>query len=67
MDLETTGLPSYQAYKTKITEISLVAVSVAHLKSSDIPRVLNKLSLCFYPRKFINPTTASISGKYFII
>lgn len=51
-DLETTGLPSFENYKTKITEISIVACSLKHFLETlpeSVPRVLHKLSLCCNP------------------
>lgn len=65
-DLETTGLPGSEKTKTRITELSIVACSVDHLRSSDvnlknIPRVLNKLSLCFNPRKLIPPKAEELT------
>ena len=51
-DLETTGIPELENFKTKITEISIVACSTKHFletKSQETPRVLHKLSHCFNP------------------
>ncbi|CAO1317593.1 unnamed protein product [Diamesa tonsa] len=64
-DLETSGLPELEFYRTKITEISLVACSVDHLLSTfkeNIPRVLHKLTLCFNPYKRIQLEASAITG-----
>ena len=64
-DLETSGLPELEFYRTKITEISLVACSVDHLLSTfkeNIPRVLHKLTLCFNPYKRIQLEASAMTG-----
>ncbi|VDN12142.1 unnamed protein product [Dibothriocephalus latus] len=62
MDTETTGLPSSQ-FHPHITELSLVAVSRFALEDEvDVPRVQNKLVLCFHPRANIQEAAAKISG-----
>lgn len=64
-DLETTGLPELEFYRTKITEMSLVACSVDHMLSTfkeNIPRVLHKLTLCFNPYKRIQLEASAITG-----
>lgn len=62
-DLETTGLPEFEFFKTKITELSVVAVSVDHfLECKDIPRVQHKLTLCFNPFKRIDLKATEITG-----
>jgi len=55
-DLETTGLPAWECNKTKITEISIVAVSKDNFLATkdELPRVLHKLTLCFNPFKRIS-------------
>ncbi|XP_070498470.1 three-prime repair exonuclease 1-like [Chironomus tepperi] len=66
IDLETTGLPSIEYNRTKITQISITACSVEHimeLKDKEaIPRVLHKLSLCLNPRKLIKLDCTEITG-----
>lgn len=65
LDLETSGLPELEFYRTKITEISLVACSVDHLLSTFkeyVPRVLHKLTLCFNPYKRIQLEASEITG-----
>lgn len=55
-DLETTGLPELENFKTKITEISIVACSKKHFLETmpkKMPRVLHKLSHCFNPCNLI--------------
>ena len=65
-DLETTGLPDLEFFKTKITELSIIAVSVDHLTevkdNEDIPRVQQKLTLCFNPFKRIDIKATEITG-----
>lgn len=62
LDLETTGLPQFENNKTKITELSLVAVQEGHISLGVIPRVQNKLNLCFNPWKLISPESEQITG-----
>lgn len=65
-DLETTGLPEYEHNKTKITEISIVACSKDHMlnsKKNELPRVLNKLTLCVNPMKLIQLRSTELTGK----
>ena len=52
VDLEATGLKS--SGKPRKSELSLVAVN--------IPRVLDKLTLCVYPMATIVPYVSSITG-----
>lgn len=66
MDLESSGLPS-SVGKTKITELSFVGVLVQHIMSchktrAKVPRVLQKLNLCFYPHKRIDFEATEITG-----
>lgn len=64
-DLESTGLPMYEFHNTKITELCLVACSVAHIQSvvrRKIPRVLHKLSLCLNPYRLVSPASSNITG-----
>ncbi|VDM02311.1 unnamed protein product [Schistocephalus solidus] len=62
MDTETTGLPDH-LFHPHITELSLLAVSRFALEDEeDLPRVQNKLVLCFHPRAAIQATAAKISG-----
>lgn len=60
LDLETTGLPTQESNLTRITELCIVACSVAHLKSQS--RVLHKLTLCFNPNRNISKISANITG-----
>ncbi|XP_045463127.1 uncharacterized protein LOC123672855 [Harmonia axyridis] len=62
IDLETTGLPSLENNKTKITELSISIVESNHLSLGTFPRVLNKINLCFNPCKFISPDSTDITG-----
>uniref|UniRef100_A0A182JHX3 Uncharacterized protein n=1 Tax=Anopheles atroparvus TaxID=41427 RepID=A0A182JHX3_ANOAO len=65
-DLETTGLPEYEHFKTKITELSMVACSKEHLLEcvAELPRVLHKLSLCFNPARLISIGSSHVTGLY---
>ena len=64
LDTEATGL---QNTRPRITELSLVAVHREGLQQAAIglalPRILNKLTLCFYPMKAISPRSSDITGK----
>lgn len=62
LDLETTGIPELEFFKTKITEISIVACSVEHFLMGTAPRVLHKLTLCFNPSKRIDLKSSDITG-----
>lgn len=65
LDLETTGLPCEENNKTKITEISLVAVKRDHLvvtRPGASPRVQHKLTLCFNPGRLIQPSCTDVTG-----
>ena len=72
VDVETTGLP---ASRPRMTEIALVAahrdaILECAREAPDantgcvplLPRVVNKLTLCFNPQKAIHPDAARISG-----
>lgn len=71
LDLETTGLPHLENFKTRITELSIIAAARNHLTDASknpnkLPRVLQKLNVCFYPNKLILPETTNITGKNFV-
>lgn len=58
-------IPDEENNRTKITEISLVACSAAHLqvtKMRDLPRVLHKLTLCINPFKRISYKAEELTG-----
>lgn len=61
-DLETTGLPDLEYFKTKITEISIVACAVSHFLVEKVPRVQHKLTLCFNPYKRIDLKASESTG-----
>lgn len=65
-DLETTGIPQYEHFRTKITELSMVACAREHLveSSTELPRVLHKLSLCFNPLRMITLGSSQATGLY---
>lgn len=63
LDLETTGLPDLEFFKTKITELSIIACPVDHFLSDvRYPRVLHKLTLCFNPYKRIDLKSTEVTG-----
>ena len=64
-DMETTGLPHLEYFKTKITELSLVAVQSDHIELGVFPRVQNKLSMCFNPNKLISLEASKNTGLIF--
>lgn len=63
-DIETTGLPELEYYKTKITELSIVACTVDHFMDPkvNLPRVQPKLTMCFNPMKRIDLKSSEITG-----
>ncbi|KAM3958165.1 uncharacterized protein ACR2FA_007806 [Aphomia sociella] len=64
LDIETTGLPREELNKTKITEISMVAVNRDHVLDNEgvpIPRVQNKLTLCINPRRMVDPESTEMT------
>lgn len=62
LDSETTGLPYLENNMTRITELCFVAVESAHIRLGVYPRVQNKLSLCFNPKKYIQKEASDITG-----
>jgi DNA polymerase III, epsilon subunit and related 3''-5'' exonucleases len=65
LDLETTGLLQREGKNCRIVELCLVAVLREHFldQCEPFPRVLNKMSLCFNPCRFMDATAMSIHGK----
>ncbi|KAL1517765.1 hypothetical protein ABEB36_001490 [Hypothenemus hampei] len=61
-DLETTGLPLFENNKTRITELTLLAIQNAHVSLGSIPRVQNKLSICFNPYRLICSDSERLTG-----
>lgn len=61
-DTETTGLPIEEHNKTKLTELSMVAVQADHIRLGVFPRVQNKLNLCFNPRKMVSYESDKMTG-----
>ncbi|KAK3593692.1 hypothetical protein CHS0354_013588 [Potamilus streckersoni] len=62
MDIETTGLIT-RGNNPKITELCLVSVQREELLDGNgAPRVLNKLVLCFNPRKSLSQTASEMTG-----
>ncbi|KAK7095426.1 uncharacterized protein [Littorina saxatilis] len=60
-DTEATGLKR----KPKITELCMLSVQTDELKSGrDLPRVINKLQLCFNPQSVIEVGASQITGLY---
>lgn len=66
-DTETTGLPVEEHNKTKITELSLVAVEADHIRLGVFPRVQNKLNLCFNPRKMVSIDSGKLTGSLIVL
>ncbi|CAK1543344.1 unnamed protein product [Leptosia nina] len=65
MDLETTGLPSEEIGKTRITEISFVAVKRDHVLETapgKVPRMQHKITLCLNPMRVIQPSVTEVTG-----
>lgn len=63
LDLETTGLPKFENNTTKITELCCISVQSEHILLGAVPRVQNKVSLCFNPSKLVNHQAENITGK----
>lgn len=63
-DCETTGLPSLECGKTKITELCMVAVESDHLRLGVFPRIQNKINICFNPKRVINPEVSNMTGSF---
>lgn len=61
-DLETTGIPDLEFFKTKITELSIIACPVSQFLELPLPRVQHKLTLCFNPWKRISEKSTEITG-----
>lgn len=62
LDIETTGLPSQEHNKTKLTELSMIAVQADHIRLGVFPRVQNKLTFCFNPRKMVSLGAEELTG-----
>lgn len=60
-DSETTGLPCYENNDTRITELCFVAIQSDHIGAAST-RVQNKLTLCFNPKRTINPIAVEKTG-----
>lgn len=55
-DLETTGLPAY--HSPRITELSFCTIERSQFRDATpgiIPRVTNRLNLCIYPSRLVDP------------
>ncbi|CAG9570602.1 unnamed protein product [Danaus chrysippus] len=63
-DLETTGLPYQEKNRTKITELTFVAVSRNDLENAECNALppTNKLSLLFNPQKHISEKVCNLTG-----
>ncbi|XP_037965427.2 uncharacterized protein LOC119691652 [Plutella xylostella] len=65
MDLETTGIPKFENNKTRITELSMIAVKRRHVldtRAGASPRVQHKLTLCLNPRRMVHPQCSEVTG-----
>lgn len=59
-DLETTGLPAYHA--VRVTELSFCSVErqqFLYSRSKEMPRVTNRLNLCIYPSRLVDPVASN--------
>jgi three prime repair exonuclease 1 len=62
-DIETTGLPWQERNRTKVTELSFVAVSRKDiLKSNSYVPPVSKITLVFNPIKKIHPEAVKVTG-----
>lgn len=65
-DTEASCLPS-PGKTPKITELCLLSVLTDELQTQErLPRVINKLQLCFNPKKPIDPSASRITGMIFL-
>ena len=67
LDFEATGL---QTEQPKITEMSMVAVhrhALTNTPKNKPPRIINKLTLCFYPKKRLSAGASNITGKLLFV
>lgn len=58
-DLETTGLPAH--HSPRITELSFYGIDKKEFmcgKFKEIPRVVNRLNLCIYPSRLVDPVAS---------
>lgn len=65
LDLETTGMPQEESNRTKITEISLIAVKREHIletRPGAAPRVKQKLTMCLNPARLVQPGCSEVTG-----
>ncbi|CAH0596851.1 unnamed protein product [Chrysodeixis includens] len=64
LDLETTGFPSQELNKTKITELSMVSISRQQMEGTagTFPQLLSKFTKCFNPERPVAPGSADITG-----
>uniref|UniRef100_R4G2U5 Putative three prime repair exonuclease 1 n=1 Tax=Rhodnius prolixus TaxID=13249 RepID=R4G2U5_RHOPR len=65
LDLKQLGFLTTNYGELKITEISLLGVMKNHFDDSTpfrIPRVVNKLTMCFHPERFISCQSENITG-----
>ncbi|XP_059061281.1 three prime repair exonuclease 2-like [Achroia grisella] len=64
MDIEPTGLPPEELNRTKITEISFIAVNrqvLIDTQPGRCPKIANKLNICVYPRRLIHPDCTKVT------
>lgn len=67
LDLEATGLLG-PSQRPRITELCLLAVHREDiLAGTSFPRVLNKLTLCFNPKKPVQMMSSQLTGKLIYI
>ncbi|CAH3941368.1 unnamed protein product [Pieris brassicae] len=61
-DIETTGLPQFEKNRTKITELTFIAVARKDIETSECLPLMNKLSLLFNPERKIQKEASRITG-----
>lgn len=62
-DIETTGLPQFEKNRTKITELTFIAVTREDIWASEPQSLcMNKLSLLFNPERKIQDKASEITG-----
>ncbi|XP_072944312.1 uncharacterized protein [Epargyreus clarus] len=63
-DIETTGLPRCEKNRTKITELTFLAVSVKDIEEANISQMplINKLSYLFNPERNIQLEVTALTG-----
>ncbi|XP_022116301.1 three-prime repair exonuclease 1 [Pieris rapae] len=61
-DIEATGLPHLEKNRTKITELTFIAVARKDIETCECLSIMNKLSLLFNPERKIQKEASKITG-----